>query len=219
MNKARIKICILLIMILAITGCVNIQKTNYEIIINETVNSRVHVYNTYRNGYKLYLPHGLYVDDSNEYNEIIRSSKYKYYLYIDVTSYLSKKNNSYSIDEDSYYSILINSGDKKGYLEINEKNNKYLVEIVYNYAKIEVMVDKRDINEAVTNAMVVLTSVHYNDSVLKNLADETTLNYKDENVDIFKSKSNGGSEKSNFLEYVEEYDPTEDELPDYDLIK
>ena len=219
MNKARIKICILLIMILAITGCVNIKKTKYEIIINETINSRVKIYNTYRNGYKLYLPHGLYVDDSNEYNEIIRSNKYKYYLYIDVTSYLNKKNNSYSINNNANYSILINSGDKNGYLEINEKKGKYLVEIMYNYAKIEVMVDEEDLNEAITNAMIVLTSVHYNDSVLKNLAIETTLNYKDENVDIFKSKSNGGSEKSNFLEYVEEYDPTEDELPDYDLIK
>ena len=219
MNKARIKICILLIMILAITGCVNIKKTKYEIIINETINSRVKIYNTYRNGYKLYLPHGLYVDDSNEYNEIIRSNKYKYYLYIDVTSYLNKKNNNYSINNNANYSILINSGDKNGYLEINEKKGKYLVEIMYNYAKIEVMVDEEDLNEAVTNAMVVLTSVQYNDSVLKNLAIETTLNYKDENVDIFKSKSNGGSEKSNFLEYVEEYDPTEDELPDYDLIK
>ena len=219
MNKARIKICILLIMILAITRCVNIKKTKYEIIINETINSRAKIYNTYRNGYKLYLPHGLYVDDSNEYNEIIRSNKYKYYLYIDVTSYLNKKNNSYSINNNANYSILINSGDKNGYLEINEKKGKYLVEIMYNYAKIEVMVDEEDLNEAVTNAMVVLTSVQYNDSVLKNLAIETTLNYKDENVDIFKSKSNGGSEKSNFLEYVEEYDPTEDELPDYDLIK
>ena len=219
MNKARIKICILLIMILAITGCVNIKKAKYEVIINETINSRVKIYNTYRNGYKLYLPHGLYVDDSNEYNEIIRSNKYKYYLYIDVTSYLNKKNNSYSINNNANYSILINSGDKNGYLEINEKKGKYLVEIMYNYAKIEVMVDEEDLNEAITNAMIVLTSVQYNDSVLKNLAIETTLNYKDENVDIFKSKSNGGSEKSNFLEYVEEYDPTEDELPDYDLIK
>ena len=219
MNKTRIKICILLIMILAITGCVNIKKAKYEVIINETINSRVKIYNTYRNGYKLYLPHGLYVDDSNEYNEIIRSNKYKYYLYIDVTSYLNKKNNSYSINNNANYSILINSGDKNGYLEINEKKGKYLVEIMYNYAKIEVMVDEEDLNEAITNAMIVLTSVHYNDSVLKNLAVETTLNYKDENVDIFKSKSNGGSEKSNFLEYVEEYDPTEDELPDYDLIK
>ena len=219
MNKTRIKICILLIMILAITGCVNIKKAKYEVIINETINSRVKIYNTYRNGYKLYLPHGLYIDDSNEYNEIIRSNKYKYYLYIDVTSYLNKKNNNYSINNDAYYSILVNSDDKSGYLEINEKKGKYLVEIMYNYAKIEVMVDEKDINEAVTNAMVVLTSVQYNDSVLKNLAVETTLNYKDENVDIFKSKSNGGSEKSNFLEYVEEYDPTEDELPDYDLIK
>ena len=105
MNKTRIKICILLIMILAITGCVNIKKAKYEVIINETINSRVKIYNTYRNGYKLYLPHGLYIDDSNEYNEIIRSNKYKYYLYIDVTSYLNKKNNSYNLNN-NYNSLL-----------------------------------------------------------------------------------------------------------------
>lgn len=37
---------------------------------------------------------------------------------------------------------------KFGYVEVNLlKNDKYLVEIMYNYAKIEVIVDKSNLNE------------------------------------------------------------------------
>ena len=88
---------------------------------------------------------------------------------------------------------------------------------MYDYAKIEVMVDKDDLNEVVANSIVILSSLHYNDNILKNLERDNILRYNDENIDIFNSKS--GKEKSDFLEYVEEYDPTEEEIPDYDLIK
>ena len=88
---------------------------------------------------------------------------------------------------------------------------------MYDYAKIEVMVDEDDLNEVVANSMVILSSLHYNDNVLDKLSKDNILRYNDENIDIFNSKS--GKEKSDFLEYVEEYDPTEEEIPDYDLIK
>ena len=45
-----------------LTGCVNIQKSDYNEIISAAVTSDKKIYNTYRNGYKFYLPNGMYVD-------------------------------------------------------------------------------------------------------------------------------------------------------------
>ena len=211
------KSIILLSLVLLLTGCININKSSYETIINEVLTSKVKVYNQYRDGYKYYLPHGLYVSTSKEYNEVIKSDRYNYYLYIDAISYLSNVKNKYKENNTSNYSLLINSGEKSGYLEINEEKDKYLVEIMYNYAKIEVIVEEKDIKKALSNAIIILSSIRYNDSVLNSITGEDILNYNDEAIDIFNSKS--GSDASNFLEYVEEYDPVDEEVTDYDLIK
>ena len=211
------KCIILLSLILLLTGCININKSSYETIINEVLTSKVNIYNQYRDGYKYYLPHGLYVSTSKEYNELIKSERYNYYLYIDVISYLNQVKNKYKENSSSNYSFLINSGDKSGYLEINEEKDKYLVEIMYNYAKIEVIVEEKDIKKAISNAIIILSSIHYNDSVLNSINEANILSYGDEAIDIFNSKS--GSDASNFLEYIEEYDPVDEEVADYDLIK
>ena len=140
-----------------------------------------------------------------------------YYLYIDIISYLNKKESPYVINEKSLYSDSISHQNKSGYIEINEQKEKYLVEIMYNYAKIEVMVDEKDLKKSVSNAIIILSSIKYNDGILENLTKENVLSYSEENVDIF---STNGKEKSNFLEYVETYDADdENSVPDYDLIK
>jgi len=207
---------LLIIAMLLLTGCINIKNSNYDEIINETISSNVSIYNTYRNGYKFYLPKGLYVDNSVEYNEIIRNGRENYYLYIDLISYLNKKENTYEENTTSIYSNRFVSGERSGYIEINQKNDKYLVEIMYNYAKIEVMVEEENLKDSVSNAIIILSSINYNDKMLKNLNHENVLNYNEETIDIFKTN---GRDNSNFLKYVEEYDTSsETAVPDYDLI-
>lgn len=206
---------LIILLVILLTGCVNIKKSDYENIVEETLNTKVKIYNTYRNGYKMYIPHGLYIDKSTEYNEIIKGPDENYYLYIDVISYLNKKENDYAENSDSVYSKLINDKDNTGYIEINQKNDKYLVEIMYNYAKIEVMVDENRLKNAVSNSMIILSSIYYNDRMLKNLSDDNVLNFNEETIDIFSTK---GRENSNFLEYKEEYDGDYKSVPDYDLI-
>ena len=87
---------------------------------------------------------------------------------------------------------------------------------MYNYAKIEVMVDSNDIANAIANSLIILSSVEYNDDIIGNLLEEDVLNYSEESFNIFETNSND----SNFLKVVEEYDNyKDDEVPDYDLIK
>src|SRR5574344_1081786 len=153
------KKCILVITLLLLCGCTNINNASVQDITKEVLGSKINSYNEYRTGYKYYLPQGLNVNSSKKYNEILNDDKYKYYLYVDLVSYLKKTDLSYKVNENAYLSMTL---DDKGYLEINEKNDKYLIEIMYNYAKIEVIVEKEDINKAVTNSLIVLSTIKYN---------------------------------------------------------
>ena len=208
----------LLLSILLLTGCVSIYKSDYDTIIDDVVSSKSTIYNTYRKGYKFYLPKGMQIQDSTEYNEIITSGGNTYYLYIDVISYLEKREDIYKKRVDNVvYDRSISSDKKSGYLEIINRDDKYLVEIIYNYAKIEVIVREEDLKGAVANAMVVLSSIYYNDNVLSNVSRENVLSYNEENIDIFNTE---GKEESHFLTYDPSiYEDEDTEIPDYDLIK
>lgn len=214
------KILLLGLVLICLTGCVDISNASYEVIASETTNSPLQIQNIYRKGYKFYLPIGLYVEDSSNYNETIKSNREKFYMYIDLISYLSKTPLEYIPNETSEYSKNLQNGDNTGYIEIkNLENKKYLVEIAYNYAKIEVIVERTRIRKCLTDALIILSSIKYNDTFLKNLNEESLLNYKEEAVDIFNKV--GGTNSSNLLEWVEEYDTSGDTTnrpPDLDVI-
>ncbi len=210
------KIIILILSITLLCGCTKIDNNNMEQIINKVISSKSNKANQYKNGYKFYLPSNLVIDKINERNIVFRENDLKYYMFVDIVSYYHKVENSYKVKENTYMSKLINYDNKSGYIEINVKNNKYLIEIMYNYAKIEVMVDSNDIAKAIANSLIILSSVEYNDDIIGNLLEEDVLNYSEESFNIFETNSND----SNFLKVVEEYDNyKDDEVPDYDLIK
>jgi hypothetical protein len=199
-----------------LVGCTPVQDMSLEEVIKIGTERTVEVYNKYRKGYKYNLPKGLEVYDNSEYNEVLMSSEYVYYLYVDAVSYYSKIIENYEVTEKPYVSMQINYQDKYGYLEINQlKNGKYFIEIMYNYAKIEVIVNKRDINEVVSNSLSILASVKFNDDVLKNLLDEETSQFKEFQFDIFETNTVTESE---YLQAVEEEQVQEDEIHDTDLI-
>lgn len=208
------KKCILVITLLLLCGCTNINNASVQDITKEVLGSKINSYNEYRTGYKYYLPQGLNVNLSKKYNEILNDDKYKYYLYVDLVSYLKKTELSYKVNENAYLSMTL---DDKGYLEINEKNDKYLIEIMYNYAKIEVIVEKEDINKCVTNALIVLSTITYTDDIVKNLLSIDEVTSSEEKFSVFDEDASD----SNFLEVYKEYGNYEgdDKVPDLDVIK
>lgn len=209
------KLVLTLLLCIILCGCTPVQDMTIEEVIDNGTNRKVSVYNKYRKGYKYNVPKGLDVVNSTEYNEIIYGSDYVYYLYIDAVSYYNKVIEKYEANNISYVSIPISYEDKYGYLEINEmKNGKYLVEIMYNYAKMEVIIKKNDINVVVANAMSVLASIDFNDSVLKNLLDEETSQFKEYEFNIFETATT----ESEYLQAVEDDVYEEDEVHDSDLI-
>ena len=208
------KIILIIIILVFTAGCTNINKLSYDDIVNNitTISTKD---NIYRTGYSYYLPRGMKVADSTLYNEVIEDANSKYYLYVDVVSFYKKITKEYEINNNAIYSSKINYNDKFGYVEVNLlKNDKYLVEIMYNYAKIEVIVDKSKCKEAMLSIINILKSVEYNDSIIANLMGDDILNFSEEEFNIFNTK---GSE-SNYLTIDNNYKEEEEKIPDPDLI-
>ncbi len=206
-------VCILL------CGCTPIQNMSIEEVIENGTSRTVSVYNKYRKGYKYNLPKGLEVTNYIDYNETISSANYNYYLYVDGVSYFNKVIESYKTNSVSYVSMPISYEDKYGYLEINKLNNgKYFIELMYNYAKIEVIVKKSDINVALANSLSILSSINFDDSILKTLLDDEVSQFGESEFNIFETAS---SSDSQYLQAIDAdiYNDDSNSVHDSDLIK
>ena len=94
--------------------------------------------------------------------------------------------------------------DKFGYLEINKVNDKYYIEMMYNYAKVEAYVPKYELVDSVSTISYILSSIKYNDNVIESMLGESKYDLGDnETYNIFKTKKNTDG---NFLDYINEYD-------------
>ena len=208
------KVLIIIIMFIFIAGCTSIKDLNYDSIVN-TFSAKQSKPNEYRTGYKYFLPRGMQVKDSTLYNEVLDDGAYLYYLYVDVISYYNKVENPYEVSANSVYSRRIDSDGKSGYVEINLKeNNQYLVEIMYNYAKIEVIVDKDNLNESMLSAINILKSIEYNDNIIANILGDNILSFKEEKFSIFKTHS----DDDGYIQVIDDYEKIVEEIPDTDLI-
>lgn len=211
----KTKILLFTILMFFLTGCQNVKNLDINDIVKK-VGSPIESYNTYHTGFKYYLPNQMSITKSSLYNDEISSENYIYYLYSDIISYYNKVKSDYKINNDAYYSAKLESDDKYGYIEINLKENKqYLIEIMFNYAKIEVMVDYDDITVALNYAVSILRSISYNDVVIASLVTEDILSFQEEVYNIFDNTSSD----SDYLKWIQDdvYDPSET-IKDTDLI-
>lgn len=213
------KIIVLLLTVFLVTGCsiTIIDNSSIDKIVDNVLKDKITLNNVTLQGYKYYLPKGITLKNKTENNSILYYKQNKIYLYIDLVSYYHKVDNEYKINEDGYYSRSININEKKGYLEINRIDDKYFIEFMYNYAKIEAYVEEQYLNETILDMAYILSSIKYNDIIIESLVGDNKLNYTEENYNIFESRRTDG----NFLDYLEEYGQYEDtlgEIPDEDSI-
>lgn len=191
-----IGICILLL-----TGCtvVRIDTTSIDNMLDVVLSKDNTLYNRVGIGYKYYVPKGVTYIDSRGTNDKLYSNGVYYYLYLDEIGYYYKNSINYKEDSSKYYSRKITNGKNHGYLEITKSDNQYLIEFVYNYAKIEALVPEEDIESTVLNASYILSTIKYNKNIIK-LSLEDGISSKTEKYDEFTSKK----ETNNFLSYDEE---------------
>ena len=209
------KILLLLVSVLLITGCANINNLSYDEIIIKGISNASTKANIKRKGYSYALANGLKITNQEEFNDVIESERNIFYLYVDLVSYFNKMSFNYEQNNKVFYSQGYENNGKKGYLEINEiKNDKYLIEIMYNYAKIEVIVDGADIKLALVDAISILSSITYNDNIIDNLMKQDVLNFSEEEFNIFET----ASPENNVLEIFESEENEQEDVPDTDLV-
>ena len=201
----KIAIIISIIVLSLTTGCtaVRIDTQNIDTIVSVVLSKNNTLYNRIGKGYKYYIPRGVTYIDTNDLNDKLYSNGNYYYLYIDAVNYFYKSSVEYTENKDSYYSRKID-GEKNGYLEINQVGDKYLINFVYNYAKIEAMVEEKDINEVVLNSSYILSTVKFNDNVIKLMLNEEYFTNKEEKYEEFSKKEEETEEENkNHLQYDE----------------
>lgn len=196
------KVSLLLVILLTMTGCtaVRIDTKDIDNIVDVVLSKENKLYNHIGKGYKYYIPRGMTYIDTNEFNDKIYSDGKYYYLYIDAVSYYHQKEVKYEKNKKSIYFKEIKDDDKKGYIDIIEQDGKYLVEFMYNYARIESLVNKEDINDVILNSSYILSTVKFNNNVIKILLDEDYFKYKEEKFELFEKTE---EKNENFLEYTE----------------
>lgn len=217
------KIIFIFISILLLAGCTTVDFKNSEVdeTIKTIIEKDVDLYNNIFDGYKFYIPRGMKILNKTNNNIKIMSNKDTYYLYVDLVSYYYNVKKTFEPSTTNYLSKELRFNDELGYIDITEINNKYFIEFMYNYAKIEAYVDKDNLNQSVMNMAYILSSIQYNRKVIETLIGENSLDYKEEKYDIFKSER----ENSTFVEYAEKYYNYDDkkdkdqDILDFDVIE
>ena len=216
MGKQLLKYLFCLSIILLLSGCsiVYINKQSVDEIVNSILSKNTKLKSFALEGYSYYLPQGVNLKSSRNLNSVLYYNHNKMYLYVDLVSYYHKVENTY-IENNSYYSKKLDINGKSGYLEINQLENDYFIEFMYNYSKIEAYVKKDDINKTVTVMAYILNSIKFNDSILNSLVGEGSINYNEETFNIFKSS---GNDTGDFLDVIRQYDDGRMNSKDEDVL-
>ncbi len=213
------KLILLFTLLILFTGCEIKDLTEDDIneVIKDTLENKVQNANNYFDGYKYYLPRGFTIETKKGNNHILTSQGDKYYLYVDVVSYFHNEKIETTFDKDLYFSQKLSYNGIDGYIKIKkQEDEKYYIEFVYNYSKIETYVEEENLEYALKNIITILSSIDYNRVILDTLIGEKTLDYQEEVYDTYESKRKEGD----FLDFIEEYGTYDEnnEMKDEDII-
>lgn len=186
---------VLLVLLVLLTGCsiVRIDTTDIDSILNAVLTKSNKLYNQVGQGYKYYVPAGVTYIDTDDFNNILYCNGTYYYLYIDLIDYYNKTNIEYEENNNAYYSKIIDTSDGfkyPGYIEINKAGKSmYHIDFVYNYSKVEALVEKSKLNESVLNISYILSTIKYNRNVVKLMLDEEYFTNKTGKYSNYKTNS------------------------------
>ena len=206
------KILLPLLIMLFLTGCSKIENDNYEYkeVVNKVLNSGNHSVNTASVGYKYYIPIGVDLIYDNDFNKGFKIKDTKFVLYVDIVSYYYKNNLNYNkLEKGNYYYSDI----KNGYISVDEYEDCYYLEIVYNYAKVESYVKKGNLTDTIVYSTIILNSITYNDSLISNFIEQGVSFGNEITYEIDKPVDS----ESKFSQYLQEYVQDEEDKDSSDI--
>ena len=202
------KIVIIFLLTIILTGCsvVRIDTNSIDNIVNVILTKENKLFNQVGQGYKYYLPYGVTYIGSDELNDVLYSNGNYYYLYIDAINYYYQAKINFKEDDNLYYSKEFKIGDgfkHSGYLKIKKIDDMYHITFMYNYAKIETIVEEKDLNDTILNASYILSTIKYNYSIVELMLNEDYFTNKTGKYDSYDTNENSGKfelKKENVME-------------------
>ena len=89
-------------------------------------------------------------------------------------------------------------------MRITRNDSKFLVELCYNYAIIEVEVEESELRYAVSRGISILNSIEYNDLVIGNYIEDNDIENRETVYNIPEPENKDDNE--NVLEFIEEFE-------------
>lgn len=197
------KVILILFIIIFLSGCMKVSEfksIDVDNVLNRLLKEKTSLVNNSSKGYKYYLPLGVELINSNDYNEELYSHGDYYYLYIDLVNYYYNEDIEYSTKDNLFYSKPINYNNISGYLEIEELTDSYKIEFLYNHSKIESFVRKENLKRAIINMCYILNSIKFNKNLSSLEIGDINEQFNEEVFGFYTPKKIG-----NFVEYIEEY--------------
>ena len=208
------KIFVLLALIFLVTGCTTLTDSDVEKVMDEVLTSDIDLSNQYFSGYQFYLPREVSLIDKFDYNTVLLYKSNKMYLYVDIISYYHKVDKEYEQKDNIYFSKVFSYNGKSGYINIEENNGIYYIEMEYNHGKIETYVEEKDLTNTIINCCYILKTLKYNDVVIDSLIGENKIQYEEERFDLFKSDQSN----DDYLDIIDNHDNYKDEKDEKTLV-
>lgn len=201
MTKKILIICLLFLLL----GCKRVNNDeNYIEYVKNCLND-TKITNNVSLGYKYYIPKGVKKIHDYDYNQTFLNKDTKLYLYVDIISYYHNKELTLERASSYYYEQFQFHGN--GYMKIEEKESKFFVTIVYNFARMEFYCDKDELNENITLSSIILNSINYNKVVIEKILDGDLGEFSEFTYELDKPEN----ASSNFSQILEESAQKEDE--------
>ena len=208
------KLIFLVVFVFVLTGCTRVDN-DIDKIVNATMSREIENVNTVSTGYELYVPIGVKQLIDSDYNQKFMINDTYVYLYVDTVSYYHKYRLNYETDgKYNYYYKTILLNDKIGYVGIEKQDDDiFFVEIVYNYSKIEFYANYENMPIIISNSLMILNSIKYNDNLIGLQLDNTTSEGRELKYELDKPKDSVSTFSQVLQEYVEP-EETDVVLPD-----
>ena len=180
---------LIILLLLSLTGCsiVRIDVSSIDNTVDVILSKKNTLYNEDGQGYKYYIPNGVTHIDTNDLMHTLYYNGEYLYLYVDIVSYYYKNDINYKKSNNSYFYKKINNGKQKGYVEVTQQDNLYYVNFYYNYARIEALVTKENLNTTIMNASYILSTINDNKKLIKTMLDEEYFTNKTGKYDLYKT--------------------------------
>lgn len=198
-----------------LTGCTKLDN-NLEGVIDVVLSEEQKV-NTVSTNYKVYIPNGIIQLEDNDYNQKFKFKDRYIYLYVDTISYHYKNTTNYEHTTTyNYFYKNLNYNGKTGYIGINQYDDDlFYVKIIYNYAKVEFYSNQENLSLMVTNSLLIVNSIKYNDTLINVSLGEDNTAGKDIKYELETPDGTESSFNDVLQQYViEEEEQEEVVLPD-----